>query len=260
MSFTMRERMGALKLVFLWLLITGFAVATGPFGTFELMELPLRSAYWAVIVGVSILLTRLQQRMLRAKREGWRLLAQLPYAILLACLAHGMNLWIFPGWGGWQDFGFLLAVTLSVVLLVEIAVFVLRNYFLQPAPQADPPSEQMLSDETNPAQSEVDPQANFLRRLPLEKRAALVRLEAQDHYLLVVTAKGSETLLLRMADAEAELEGAGLRVHRSHWVAPAGVTRHLRQKGRDFLVTQDGSEIPVSRSYRPAVQEAGLIT
>lgn len=260
MSFTMRERMGASKLVFLWLLITGFAAATGPFGTFEDMGLPMRCAYWGFISGVSILLTLLQQHLLRDRAEGWRLLAQLPYGVLLASLAHGMNLWIFPSWGGWNDFGFLLAVTLSVVLLVEIAVFVLRNYFLQPGPQTDPPSGQAPPEETGQAQSEVDPQANFLRRLPLEKRAALVRLEAQDHYLLVVTAKGSETLLMRMADAEAELQGAGLRVHRSHWVAPMGVTRHLRQKGRDFLITQDGSEIPVSRSYRPAAQEAGLIT
>jgi len=250
----MRERDKKLKLFFLWLLITGFAATTGPFGTFEEMSLPLRIAYWGCLVGVSIALTRWQQFMLRKKTESWRLAAQLPYAVVLTLFVYCINLWVFPGWGGWRDFGFLLTVTLSVVLLVEIGVFLLRNYFFAPPEEAVPaPPKAVSPGEDN------DPQEAFLRRLPLEKRALLVRLEAQDHYLLVVTEKGSATLLLRMADAEAELGSVGVRVHRSHWVARGAVARHLRQKGRDFLQMRDGSEVPVSRSYRSSVQDAGLL-
>jgi hypothetical protein len=249
MSFTMRERGGPLRLVFLWLLITVFAAAAGPFGTFEELRFPGRLAYWAVIAGASILLTRAQLALLRGRPEALRLAAQLPYGIVLALLAHGMNLLIFPDWGGWADFGFLLTVTLSVVLLVEIGLFLLRNFFTQ-APEAPAPAQ----EEAAPA-----PELQFLRRLPLDKRGALVRREAQDHYLLAVTSNGAATVLMRLGDAERELAGfAGLRVHRSHWVALAQVQAHARRGGRDFLQMSDGSEVPVSRSFRPAAQEAGL--
>jgi DNA-binding LytR/AlgR family response regulator len=67
-------------------------------------------------------------------------------------------------------------------------------------------------------------------------------------------------VLLRLQDAVAALQAAdGLQVHRSHWVATNAVAQHRRVQGRDFLVLKSGDEIPVSRSFRPAVIEAGLI-
>lgn len=249
MSLTIRERQGALRFVILWALVSVFAATAGPFGTFEGLGLLERLGYWGGIVGASILLTHAQQWLIRGRAEHLRLLAQLPYAGILALLAHGMNLLIFPHWGGWQDFGFLLVVTLSVVLLIEITVFLLRNYALQPAAEA---TQQEVADTVNAEQ-------RFLRRLPLDKRGPLIRLEAQDHYLLVVTERGQETLLMRLGDAAAELAETGLRVHRSHWVAPTQVRRHARQKGRDFLQMKDESLVPVSRSCRPAAQAAGLL-
>jgi DNA-binding LytR/AlgR family response regulator len=64
---------------------------------------------------------------------------------------------------------------------------------------------------------------------------------------------------MRLGDAMQELAGQGLQVHRSHWVAPEAVRRHRRDKGRDLLVMTDGAEVPVSRSFRAAAQDAGLI-
>jgi DNA-binding LytR/AlgR family response regulator len=40
-----------------------------------------------------------------------------------------------------------------------------------------------------------------------------------------------------------------LRVHRSHWIADAHVQSIRRGNGRLVILTHDGSEIPVSRSY-----------
>lgn len=235
----------------LWALVSLFAAAAGPFGTFEGMGFLGRLGYWAVIVAVSILLTLGQKRLLRGQAEGWRLVSQLPYAGILALLAHGMNLLLFPHWGGWQDLGFLFVVTFSVVLLIEISVFLVRVYLLQPEDSADGTSQDRGL--------EVGTETRFLRRLPLDKRAPLIRLEAQDHYLLVVTERGSESLLLRLGDAEAELAEVGLRVHRSHWVALGQVQQHRRDKGRDFLQMTDDSLVPVSRSYKASVQAAGLL-
>lgn len=90
-------------------------------------------------------------------------------------------------------------------------------------------------------------------------RGTLSRIEAQDHYLNVVTDAGSALVLMRFGDAVAELsEVAGARVHRSHWVAQAGVARILRKEGRQFLLMRDGAEVPVSRANRAALRELGL--
>ncbi|MCD9148412.1 LytTR family DNA-binding domain-containing protein [Pseudophaeobacter flagellatus] len=247
MSLTMREQSRAVQLVALWLLITVFAAAVGPFGTFDVLALPGRLVYWAVIVGASIGLTRGLHQLLRGKSEPLRLMAQLPYALVLAVLVQGMNLLIFPNWGGWADFGFLFAATASLVLLVEIFVFLARHFLFQPTGNSATPAAEPAAE------------LGFLRRLPLDKRAPLVRLEAQDHYLLVVTDRGQETLLMRLGDAEAELAETGLRVHRSHWVSRGRVLRHQRQKGRDFLHMADGTAVPISRSYKPAAQACGLM-
>ncbi len=111
-----------------------------------------------------------------------------------------------------------------------------------------------VPEETAPA-----PDADFQQRLPYEKRGALVRLEAQDHYLKVVTQAGEALILQRLSDALTELSGFdGLRVHRSHWIARDQVQKVSRREGKVILTLTDGAEVPVSRTYRAAVEEAGL--
>src|SRR4051794_29307167 len=57
-------------------------------------------------------------------------------------------------------------------------------------------------------------------RLPDRLRGArLLAVEAEDHYLRFHTDRGSDLLLMRLADAIAELEGLGTQTHRSWWVA-----------------------------------------
>ncbi len=165
------------------------------------------------------------------------------YAVVLAVAIHGINRLVFARWGGWPDFLWLALVVMVVGAAIEAALFYLRPD-PTPLPQPDAP----------------DPTEGFLRRVPLDKRGALIRLEAQDHYLNVVTTMGDALILMRMADAAAELVRAhGMRVHRSHWVAIDRVIGHHRRDGRDFLMTSDEAEVPVSRSFRPAVKAAGLI-
>ena len=71
------------------------------------------------------------------------------------------------------------------------------------------------------------------QRLPLAKRGPVVRMSMQDHYVELTTAHGSELVLLRMADAVAEADPAGLRIHRSHWVHPAHVRRRRPTQRQD---------------------------
>ena len=72
----------------------------------------------------------------------------------------------------------------------------------------------------------------------------------------MTTAQGQTSLLMRFADAMAELDGvAGMQVHRSHWVAFAAVRGITRARGKTFLQLEDGRLVPVSRSYLDAVAE-----
>lgn len=116
-----------------------------------------------------------------------------------------------------------------------------------------------LTEPAEPGQT-GEPVRDFLERLPLKYRNAdLYAVSAEDHYLRVHTSLGEALILLRLADAMRELSGAeGLQVHRSWWVARAGVTDTRRRGGRLSLVLASGTEAPVSRTFLPAVKAAGL--
>lgn len=104
------------------------------------------------------------------------------------------------------------------------------------------------------------PVETFLSRLPLKfRQAELYAVSSEDHYLRVQTSLGDELILMRLADAVRELEGGGgLQVHRSWWVSKAAVREARRAGGKLALTLVSGKEVPVSRTYLPAVREAGL--
>lgn len=120
-------------------------------------------------------------------------------------------------------------------------------------------SEMTQKDAT--AAEDTNPVAGFLERLPVKYRTAdLHAISSEDHYLRVHTSLGEELILMRLADAVRELNGAeGLQVHRSWWVAKSGVTDEKRVDGRSLLVLPSGTEVPISRSYRGKAKDAGLI-
>ena len=101
--------------------------------------------------------------------------------------------------------------------------------------------------------------SKFLERLPLKLRGGeLYAVQAEDHYLRLHTSRGSDLILMRLADALAELEGIeGSQTHRSWWVAKAAVSGAKRGDGRAVLTLRNGVEAPVSRSYAGALREAG---
>lgn len=107
----------------------------------------------------------------------------------------------------------------------------------------------------------ADPLDRFRERLPHGLRAArLLALEAEDHYLRVHTDSGSGLILLRLADAVAELSGVeGAQTHRSWWVARSAVVGTKRLDGRATLTLEGGQHAPVSRSFYKAINEAGWL-
>lgn len=91
-------------------------------------------------------------------------------------------------------------------------------------------------------------------KLPVAMRETICCLEMEDHYVRVHDDRTSALILMRLTDAiDALGEGAGLRVHRSWWVACDAVTAVVRHDRGLKLELVNGLSVPVSQSYRKAV-------
>jgi hypothetical protein len=152
--------------------------------------------------------------------------------------------------GGRPSFGSFPVQFLYVFAICLIMV--VAGYVLSLARQAPSGNSEL---------TQPDAAGAFLARLPLKYRQAeLHALSSEDHYLRVHTSLGEELILMRLADAVRELEGAGgLQVHRSWWIAAAAVRDVKRSGGKIMLVLPSGKEAPVSRTYTANAREAGLV-
>lgn len=160
-----------------------------------------------------------------------------------------LSLYLFMGaFGDWVpvhllplQYIYVFAVSL---MLTVVGILVAR------AQEADVPA----------TPGDADAVQRFLERLPLKYRGAeLWAVSSEDHYLRIHTSRGEELILMRLADAVRELDGAaGVQVHRSWWVAKDGVRDARRDNGKLILVLKNGTDVPVSRTYQAAAKEAGL--
>jgi hypothetical protein len=119
-----------------------------------------------------------------------------------------------------------------------------------------PPADQRPSVDQRPP---VDQTTGFRALVPYHLGQELVALQAEDHYVRVVTDKGNALIRYRFSDALEEVRNLeGVQVHRSHWVALRAIDR-LRPEGKGYtLCLHNGSEVPVSRSNLGVLRVAGL--
>ena len=124
-------------------------------------------------------------------------------------------------------------------------------------PAAVPANERPEAREPGALRPPLTPQqARFHARLSRAVSRDVICLEMDDHYVNVYTTGGSCLILMRFADAVAELGGLGMQVHRSHWVARRHMLATVRRDGRTMLRVTGGRNVPVSRPYLPAVRAA----
>ena len=92
-------------------------------------------------------------------------------------------------------------------------------------------------------------------KLPIALRhATIIALSAEDHYVRVRTDRGQALILTKLASAIIALgPGAGVRIHRSHWVAHALAAAPCRSR-HDIRVDAD-TVLPVSRAGRKLLRE-----
>lgn len=110
-------------------------------------------------------------------------------------------------------------------------------------------------------QAAVAAAPSFLKRIPAKLSGGdLYAVSAEDHYLRIHTSRGDDLILLRLSDALSELEAMdGVRVHRSWWVARAGVERVKRDGDKLTLVLRNGAEVPVARANNRTLKQVGWI-
>lgn len=227
-----------------WIMCGLVATYCGPFGTYADPIFPDRSFYWFTIAGISIVLAHsvrivLEKLLPKLTHLELELVATLVFSTIYTPFVWYFTIVWFSNYG---DIGITPSAMFGFVLLISMFVSVLVLFFSQ----------------TVEAKARSAPA--IMARLPKVESGQILSLCAQDHYVHVVTDTGRFPLLMRFADAIAELDGVeGAQVHRSYWVARKAVEGAVRRNGQHYVTLTDGSEVPVSRSYRRNAESAGLI-
>lgn len=230
-------------------------ILTGPYGTGQKMTFWPRAAYWTLLLGSGWIITTgfsafANAALARAltsplaRMMAGAIAAALPIGAIITLANHAFFAQSIDTASIGEDAQAALPLCL---------IFCFLSYLTAGLGHKDEPVE--AAEAENPPPPSVRERPAILDRLELARRGPLLRLSVEDHYTEIVTTRGRQLVLLRFADALREIgDTQGLQVHRSHWVADAGVASLLRKAGRLYVVMQDGTEIPVSRSYSAAVQ------
>jgi len=240
--------------------------ALGPFGTFSEMPITERIGFWFLVHLVAWAMAVLIIVPIRFTMEYFGM-AVLPAFIVGSFCANIAIAPIFI-WFLAESTDAALTTTLSIGLFFVIAgvislitFTVLRLTGIEVIP-ANFRSRREWSHEVEAAMAPIRNSVSqasgcaMMPKLPAEKRGTLLAMIAHDHYVEVVTDKGRHLVLMRLSDA-AELCGPcdGMRVHRSAWVARAGMSELIVKGRRMWICLPDGSMVTVSRQYQDDVRD-----
>jgi hypothetical protein len=230
----------------------------GAFGTGGVPLVP-RTLYWigVICLGTVVALTARPLVAWTGWLEG-HLWAEAAVVVLSIVTVGAPLVWLVSAasFGRAVRGGELEAFVLPVAVLA-VAMTSL-NYALQRAPRVTHAAP-VSAPGSDLADAAMPVPPRFDARLPSHLRGAEIHaVSAEDHYLRVHTDRGQALILLRLADAVAELEGVeGAQTHRSWWVAKDAILDARRGEGRATLSLKGGIAAPVSRTYARSLREAG---
>lgn len=245
--------------------VVGLAIimaVTGPFGLYAYTGLGVRLVYftatgvliWLQVLGFAVLLSQVEAF------QRWSITARMALAGVLAAIPGTVEIIILHGWliRPVPFRAFLEIYPQTAFMTAVIAVLV--GLFIERRLHADADTERARVAALPAAEIPEDAAPDFFRRMPPALGRDLLALEMEDHYLRIHTALGSDLILLRLRDALAELGPAsGRQVHRSWWVAEGAVASAERDARRPMLVLRNGLRVPVSKTYRDQVKQAGWL-
>ena len=262
----LREWAEQLTVFFLLGLVLGWI---GPFGTFQDLGVGPRFAYWMtaiLLIGAASAWT--QQAIARGQPSAaWPLLLQVIVGALIVSVPGTFVIIAVE-----TVFRHTPPITIATLARMYLSVTVvmlaisgpwsiIRRYQarlmppISSGPLVAPAPEAEVERVAAPRR-----ESPFLERIPLKLGRELLLIATEDHYLRVTTPLGHDLILYRLSDAIAELDPAlGQQVHRSYWVARKAIASVERDGQRTTLVLTNGTKVPVSRTYVPALREAGWL-
>ena len=268
LHFAIREARSTIRLEYqLFGLAAAVAVLAwlGPFDTWGRLTLPDRVAFWSLATSVNwafglalgfvagLVLERRGLLAWVAAVAGGSAVAAVPgtavvWLLVAAYMDHRMS-------------GFAEIVSLySQVIVIHLVLNALVTWLIYGKSGGKPRRTDPAGEAVPPPSSAAAPASPFLERIPDRLGRNLLHLHMQDHYVEIHTDVGSDLVLLRFRDAlreVAQIDGA--QVHRSHWVARGAVDGVERRNGRIALRLVNGTVVPVSRSFAPALRARGWL-
>jgi len=246
----------------------------GPYDSSEQPNIFIRFFYWISLIGAGSLISGPLARLVFMQGEEFQVNSALAFGYF--CVA--ISLAVFPMVIGYEVLldifygngqvtrsyiiGFLSAgpfdtienipliylLWFAQVLIITLMVFGVTTLLL------DKLYKQPEDDVLLPLGS------RFLNRLPTDIGVDLICLSMEDHYIRVHTKLGSAMILMRMADAVAELaDYPGMQVHRSWWVAINAIRHITKEKRRHVIQLDMGLSAPVSKTYVEGLKAKGYL-
>jgi DNA-binding LytR/AlgR family response regulator len=245
--------------------VLGLAVVmavTGPFGLYDTAGLGVRLVYfvttavliWLQVLAFALLLSQIEMF------QRWSIVTRMALAGVLAAIPGTIEIIILLNWllHPTPFRVFLQIYPQTAFLTATIAVII--GLFIEQRLHSNADNERARVAALPAADVPNDANPDFFRRVPPALGRDLLALEMEDHYLRIHTALGSDLILLRLRDALAELgPSRGRQVHRSWWVAEGAVASAERDARRPLLVLRNGLRVPVSKTFRDQVKQAGWL-
>jgi DNA-binding LytR/AlgR family response regulator len=246
-----------------WVIGLGVVLGViGPFGLYETAGLGTRLLYfviigsltWLQVIGCAAGLASLETF------ERWSIVGRMALAGVLASVPSALEIIVVHSWLvrplslAAAPYIFPQTAFLTVVISVAMGLFFERR--LHAAADAERARVASAPEAHRQGAAPLD----FFRRVPPALGRDLLALEMEDHYLRIHTVLGSDLILLRLRDALGELgPERGRQVHRSWWVSNGAVSSAERDGARTLLILHNGLKVPVSKSFRDQVKEAGWL-
>ncbi len=221
------------------------ASAFQPFSAIDLTYLQ-RLVFWVGVVVLALCVTWTARQVTRTCLSGihfsWRDTALVLVNLALFVPALWLLSYLLITIHGHQAPGFLSVAPYGALFVTGLMLVRGRR------------RTEVLPEQAEPVQPRL------AKRLPETFQGQIYRLTVRDHAVDVVTSEGTFTIRSRLIDAIAEMEPVpGHCTHRSHWVADAAMAGVERQGGKTFMRLKNNDLVPVSRKYKPMLEQDGVI-
>lgn len=247
----------------IWLLSSFAAAVAGPFGTFEKMDFGYRSAFWVFVIAIGIVLGYVARFLAAWLSETTKPPFVDIVTVLFTVVIAGPVVWWVTMRMPYIDMTKVVTPLFYIfyVFFVSAGVIALRRLLIGPEGRTlfELRFEQIRGERLAISGAQIRPR--LAERLERGLVSPILRLTVRDHHVEVVSMNESEMVRMRFGDAINEMEPVkGYCTHRSHWVTHDAIQGVLHEPGgKIYLHLHNGDKIPVSRKYRPDLENAGIV-